>query len=215
MRAVSEEVAELFSAKYSIPGWCPESKAQELAKIVVARQPKLCAEVGVFGGKSLFPMALACRANGGGRVIGIDPWNPLASQEGYSGINAEWWGKLDHEGIYQSFLANLQLLGLGQWVEVRRMKSEEFKPTQPLDLLHLDGQHTEAAVREIRRFTPHVPLGGVVILDDLGWQNDGQFPIAEAVKLLLTLGFRELSRTKLPTGEEWGVFEKVNEPDCI
>ena len=45
-------------------GWCSVNKAQHLAAMVCALQPVTAVEIGVFGGKSLIPMAMAMKRIG-------------------------------------------------------------------------------------------------------------------------------------------------------
>jgi predicted O-methyltransferase YrrM len=194
-----------------IPGWCPLQKALELVATVIALRPKICVEIGVYGGKSLLPIALACESIDNGVVIGIDPWSPVASAEGYTGENATWWGRLDHEGIYASFTANVDRLGLKNRVAIERAKSDDAALPKTIDLCHLDGQHTEQAIRDVRRFGANVRLGGIVCMDDLEWVNDGKPHVAMAVTELVKLGFVELHRTKQSDGC-WGFFQRVSLP---
>ncbi len=191
-----------------IPGWCPLEKALDLAAVVIALRPKITVEIGVYGGKSLLPIALACEAINNGVVIGIDPWTPQASAEGYTGENANWWGQLDHEGIYRAFIAGVDRLGLKNRVAVERAKSDDAAVPPVIDLVHLDGQHTEQAIRDVKRFCSRVRIGGVVVMDDLEWVNDGKPHVAMAVTELLKLGYIELHRTKQSDGC-WGFFQRV------
>lgn len=195
-----------------IPGWCPLQKALDLAAVIIAFRPKKTVEIGVYGGKSLLPMALVCEAIDAGVVIGIDPWSPAASAEGYTGDNASWWGRLDHEGIYRSFTENVKRLGVHNRVAIERAKSDDAAVPVDIDLLHVDGQHTEQATRDVKRFGANVRIGGLVCMDDLGWQNDGVAHVSQAVDALLALGFIELHRTRTERGEEWGFFQRISLP---
>lgn len=191
-----------------IPGWCPLEKAMDLASIVLSIRPDIVVETGVFGGKSLIPMALAIRSQPVGCVIGIDPWSPSASSEGYSGINAEWWSSLNHESLYQGFMQNLNRLGLTNVVKVLRQKSDDANVPHVIDIAHFDSQHTDQVIREIDRFGTHVRIGGIVVLDDIEWVNDGDAPVKRGIDHLLSLGFIELYRTVQSNGN-WGVFQRV------
>ncbi len=175
-----------------IPGWCPPEKAINLMSIIFALRPKVVVETGVFGGKSLIPMALALKAIGSGKAIGIDPWR----------------GNIDHEEIYQGFVENVKRLGLEPFIEVQRAKSDDVKPPKVIDCAHFDGQHAAQVLREVKRFGSRVRIGGIVVLDDLSWANDGVNHVAQAVELLLKSGFIELYRVKQSDGE-WGVFQRV------
>ena len=104
----------------TLEGWCDLEKANTLASAVLSLRPAVTVEIGVFGGKSLIPMALACAACGTGRVIGIDPWDAASSTEGYTEANADWWKSVDHEAIYRGFTAHVHALGIEPYVEVWR-----------------------------------------------------------------------------------------------
>lgn len=190
MKALLEKIDEVM---LTLPGWCEPEKAHALAAAVVTLRPKTCIEIGVFGGKSLIPIALALQHVGGGHVIGIDPWTNEAAVEGYDGANADWWKSVDLEAIYQKFQVDVQRLGLGERVVAIRAKSDDVVPAVRVDLLHVDGQHTEQAVRDVRRFGKGVRIGGLCFMDDIQWVNSsGGAGVARGVAALLELGFVEL-----------------------
>lgn len=170
----------------SLAGWCELPKANDLAATALALRPNVVVEIGVFGGRSLIPMALACECLGAGRVYAIDPWSPVASSEGYDGKNKEWWGNLDHEQVFSGFVTALVANGVRDRVEILRKKSDEVEPPPVIDLLHIDGQHTEQAVRDVERFASRVRVAGYCFTDDDDWSHGG--PQA-AVARLLTMGF--------------------------
>lgn len=170
----------------TLAGWCAIPKATDLAATVMALRPNTVVEIGVFGGRSLIPMALACQAIGCGKVVAIDPWSQQASAEGYEGPNKEWWGGLDHESVYQHFVSSVAALELTGRVEILRAKSDDVEPPTVIDLLHVDGQHTDQALRDVERFSPKVRMGGFVFTDDDDWDGGGP---AAACKRLLELGF--------------------------
>jgi len=59
----------------SIEGWCSLEKATKLINCIADIKPDLCVEIGVFGGSSFIPQALAIKENGKGEIVGIDPWS--------------------------------------------------------------------------------------------------------------------------------------------
>ncbi len=69
-------------------------------------------------------------------------------------------------------------------------------PMQEIDLLHIDGQHTEQAVKDVDRFARNVRRGGICCMDDIEWANDGDQQVKAAVERLKELGFVE----KYPVG---------------
>lgn len=184
--ALSMQIATVLP---TLQGWCTLEKALALADAVLELKPDIVVELGVFGGSSLIPMALACKQLGRGTVVGVDPWSKSASVEGYDAANAEWWGKLDHDAIMQGFLDAIAKLELTQRVVVKRLKSDDFPPPTVIDLLHIDAQHTDQAVRDVERFVPHVRKSGLVCVDDIEWSGGG---VRRAVDLLLTMGFVQL-----------------------
>lgn len=191
-----------------ITGWCELAKAHDLAATVIASRPKVVVELGVWGGRSLLPMALACEHVRNGAVIAIDPWQAIESIAGYDKPNADWWGKQDHEAVYQGFLGHVKRLGLSDRIDVRRCTSDDAEIIEWIDLLHIDGQHSEQAVKDVIKFASHVPVGGTVCMDDLTWTVDGIAHVQTAVMALMALGFTELFRTNTDKGS-WGFFRRI------
>lgn len=183
------------------PGWCDLDKALTLACMVVGLRPAVTVEIGVFGGRSALPMAMAHKAIGHGMLYAIDPWDKAASVEGYEGADLEWWSSVDHESIYQYFMLQIKLRGLENVTRVIRNKSDDVAPMPGIGLLHVDGQHTDQAVRDVLRFASEVMFGGIVVMDDIAWRGGG---VARAVKTLESLHFRELY--KLGTG---AVYQRI------
>lgn len=199
---------ELSGANGAITGWCEEAKALDLAAMVLALHPKVVVELGVWGGRSFIPMALACKHVGTGVVIGIDPWSPEASAEGYDTVNADWWSKQPHEQVYRGFVDHLTRLDLLGCTAIRRVKSDDAEVPPVVDALHVDAQHCAHAIRDVKRFAPAVRIGGIVCMDDLEWTTNGIAHVKQAVAELLALGFVELHRTKTEKGC-WGFFQRV------
>lgn len=156
-----------------LPGWCPLEKAEYLAGLVRGSRAKCIVEIGVFGGRSLVPMALAAREHGG-IVWGIDPWTASAAVEGTNdAANDEWWSALDYEAIYRGFLAALERFRVAGNTRVLRMTDEEALPrftAGQIDLLHVDGNHSpEVSMRYIRQWGPKLAPGGYLVMDDIDW----------------------------------------------
>lgn len=182
-------------------GWCSIAKAQTLATAVIALRPEVSLEIGVFGGRSLFPIAMAHKEIGKGRVIAIDPWSAPASRIGQTGENEKWWGTLDHEVIYQDFMKRCQELFVAHIVSVHRKTSDQCKPPPVIDLMSLDGNHGPQAIVDVERYCPNVRTGGLVFMDDLNWEGGA---VTRACDKLKTLGFVQLY--VLDTG---AVFQKI------
>jgi predicted O-methyltransferase YrrM len=162
-----------IKATQVLPGWCPLEKAEYLAGLVHDTRAKCIVEIGVFGGRSLVPMALAARGHGG-VVWGIDPWTARASVEGTNDVaNAEWWSALDYEAIYGSFVAALEQFRVNGNTRVLRMTDEEALPrfaVGQIDLLHVDGNHSpEVSMRYVRQWGPKLAPRGHLVMDDIDW----------------------------------------------
>ncbi len=173
-------------------GWCSPSKAKTLAAICVALRPEVVVEIGIYAGRSFVPMALALQQNGKGKAIGIDPFDAAVSASTEVGQNKDWWGGLDHGNIEEHLMGAIDGLALAPFVDIRRQKSDDVQPPDNIGLLHVDGAHTEQAIRDVRRFAQNVNIGGFVCLDDILWDSGA---VSEAAGYLLKLGFVELYRT--------------------
>lgn len=176
--------ARLRSVIPKLEGWCSQEKASELAMLVATTSPSLCVEIGVFGGRSLAAMALACVRNGRGRVVGIDPWSKDRSLEHVQEQgNLDWWGKLDHERIYRGCVKMIEDEHLDGVCELRRMSASEAAPAfkeGSIDILHIDGNHSETqSVADVRNYLPKVKAGGYIWFDDIDWPST-----AKALELL-------------------------------
>lgn len=177
-------------------GWCTVEKAHALAAAVFTLRPAVIVEIGVWGGRSLFPMAIAAKAVGNGQVIAIDPWSADESAKGLNGKHLDWWRQVNHEEIYQFFRGQMQSLNLGN-ITVERNRSDDVKPPANIGLLHLDGNHhSQQIIRDIDRFASRVMMGGLCFCDDLNWDGDDRK--WSAMGLLASMGFIE--RYKMDTG---------------
>ncbi len=185
--------------------WCSVEKGQTLAAIVLAFRPKVTVEIGVFSGASFLPMALAHKFIKHGAAYAIDPWSKDASVEGLEAPNANWWKEVDHDRIYQLFLSKAKELGVDGISKVIRAKSDDVKPPSEIGLLHVDGNHGAQAVKDVARFAPNVHVGGICVMDDIGWQENEIYHVREAVDNLYKMGFVKLY--DLGTG---AVFQRIS-----
>lgn len=176
-------------------GWASVAKAQALAVSVLALRPALSVEIGVFGGRSLFPIALAHKFIGKGQVIGIDPWSAEISALDQPPEHKEWWGKLDHNAVYEGFCQTTQQLGLERVIRVWKKKSDDVNPPKGIGLLHIDGDHCAQALRDAQRFAVNVRVGGILCLDDLtNTTKEWAEHVGQAAEFCKSIGFVELYR---------------------
>lgn len=158
----------------SLDGWCSYDKASTLHNLVLEEKPNLIVELGVYGGRSLVPMALAQIENKKGTIIGIDPWLAEASLEGaHSTQSIGGWGGVkntDYSYIYERCVNKIIEYNLNN-CELIRMKSQEaisLFVDNSIDVLHQDGNHSEdLATIEVELYMQKLKSGGYWISDDI------------------------------------------------
>lgn len=161
---------QAYQSMNELEGWCSKQKADVLISLVLMMQPKKIVEIGVFGGKSLIPMAYALKENGIGTIYGIDPWSHIESAEGMEGANFDWWYAIDHAKILKELKGKIVKYDLQDHVELIQMTSEQADPISMIDILHIDGNHSEkASLLDVTKWVPYVKKGGVIIFDDVNW----------------------------------------------
>lgn len=159
-----------------VEGWTTVEKANAMADLVLANRPSLIVQIGVFGGASLIPQALALQQNGHGLIIGIDPWTKAAALEGDVGAdNAEWWSKLDMDAIANGAWAAIDSEGVKDFAVLVRTQSHIVSglfPPESIDILEIDGNHSElASCRDVNLYLPLVKPGGFIWFDDFKWDS--------------------------------------------
>lgn len=180
--------------------WCSLEKAQTLASLVAGLRPRVVLEIGVWMGGSLVPMAIALRVLGEldaaarrevvpRRAIAVDPWSAAESCADQTPIDAAWWRSVDHDAALARFTTRVAKHRLTSLVEVVRCPSDRAPVPPSIDLLHVDGNHADQARRDVERFAPSVPPGGILVLDDLDWSGAH---VRRGHDLAIALGFRDL-----------------------
>jgi hypothetical protein len=186
---VAQQIAYLVP---TLEGWSTAGKNIEFANIILEDQPTVALEIGVFGGRTLLSIALAMKAVGHGVCVGIDPWSPAESVKGMDDVNRDWWGKLDHEKIYQGCVQAVETWNLKDHVSIIRARSDDVTPDYEIGLLIVDGNHGPQSIRDVARYVPFVPVGGWVYLDDLDWTGGA---VRQAEQDLLRMGFDFVRRS--------------------
>lgn len=171
-------------------GWCSQAKAQLLVDLVLEHKPALACEIGVWGGASLIPIALALEQLGKGKVFGIDPWTPADAIEGMlEQANVDWWKGVSYEQPFRSCLAHIHGLGLTGYVEILRARSEDVVgkfADASLGLIHFDGNHSKGvSLRNVTAYWPKLAPGAIAVLDDVNWTEANEKTQAESVDFIL------------------------------
>lgn len=161
-----------------VPGWCCFEKAKKIYELILKNNIKLCVEIGVFGGSSFFPQALAMKAKKSGVAIGIDPWDTQCALEDMTNdANKKWWGSLNLNEIYDGFIKTITKYSLIDYTKIYRQKSSDALSNfenNTIGLLHIDGNHCERlAYEDSVNYLPKVQSGGYIFFDDTTWVESG------------------------------------------
>lgn len=166
---------EIHAQLAKMEGWCDPEKAIELAETVIREKPKVCVEIGVFGGKSLLAIAYGLRESKSGYVIGVDSWKASDCIIDVNEEERSWWGsKVNLQEIYEGFRNHLDASGLESFVKVWRTDSRDasLNVGEQVDLWHCDGCHSEwSSTSDVIYWLPKVRSGGIVVMDDSNWQS--------------------------------------------
>jgi len=195
-----------FALMDQLEGWCSHEKATTLMRLVLQKRAEVIVEIGVFGGKSLIPMAYAQKIMGIGKTYGIDPWDANASLQGLQDpANRQWWGSVNHGKILENLQAKIRIFGLDAQIELIKATSSDAQPIDKIDLLHIDGNHSESAsFFDVLKWVPLVKQGGVIVFDDLHWYENGINTTARAVEWLNA----NCIRFEAEKSSEWGIWIK-------
>lgn len=184
-----EQLLKLIrSGEYDkIEGWCTKEKALKMIEYISPRT-MLCVELGVFGGRSLLPIALA---NKNGVTVGIDAWSANSSIDGENDdANDEWWKKIDYDGMFKYTIELLKRNGCSNTKLLREESSkavDRFK-NNSIDFLHQDSNHSEKiSCAEVELYKNKVKQGGIWVFDDTNWETT-----RKAQELLAGYGYIEI-----------------------
>lgn len=180
---VKELEAQIIGAVANVEhGWCWNEKALAMGGVIVETKPETVVEIGVFGGRSFIPMVMALRDNQFGHAYGIDPWRHADCEEGDTNeANKEWWSNVDLHDIHRYCVEKIWKYELQDWCALIRATSQACVVLfDVIDVLHLDGNHSElASVRDVTLYLPKLKVGGFLFFDDVG-----HFETQKAVELV-------------------------------
>ena len=163
-------------------GFCWEEKAIKLAEVIWNLKPKWSVEIGVYGGKSFLPIGTVVsyldKNRGIYRALGVDVWEACAAADHYERTphdnfwrNQSLLDKVRNEAFY--FVNNLETLSVQLYIGSSEQASKCFQ-THQIGFCHIDGNHSEYHVyKDISNWWSKIYIGGVIVLDDVGWIPDG------------------------------------------
>jgi hypothetical protein len=182
-----------------VTGFCPMDKAHIMADLVVKHHIRNFIELGVYCGRSFFPVALAIKTlysemGEPTSILGIDAWEGSACEIGY-GTSAEdmphrnyWAGMINHENALAATVHLLRSLSLQDDAKLLKVKSVDYAAyveDESVDMLHQDSNHSEYySQREVELYHNKIKKGGWWIFDDTDWETT-----KKAQRLLESKGF--------------------------
>jgi len=198
---------ESYYCMDQVEGWCSHQKASILIDIIASTAPKTIVEIGVWGGKSLLPMAYTLHRLGNGKIYGIDPWESEASLEGVKQEgNIGFWDRLDYEKVLNRLIEVIRWFELKDNVELIRDTSANAPIIDDIDILHIDGNHSdEASYLDVTKWVPLVKQGGWIIMDDMNWIEKGVVTTQRAIDYLNTHCHKI---AEIDEGSLWGIWYK-------
>ena len=134
-------------------------------------------EVGSWQGLSaiLVSCGLLAHVNIGARVFAVDTWAGSPEHQGMT--------ILQGDGLYQTFLRNVELSGVGPFITPVRGPSPAVAAAwtgPPIDLAFIDGDHSyEGCLADIEAWRPHLAPGGRMLGHD-AWPGGGGLQIGRA-----------------------------------
>ena len=208
----AEFLAAILAKAETFHGECPQEKILALCGIVPLAPKGDIVEIGCLFGKSSFVLNKLAVHSAIGTTLCVDPWDLGLSIQHDAPLNiqnaSEGW---DWEIVYKGFLINM--LGSGAApVNYMRMtsvdafakyslsnsvSSPEFGNTPlagKISVLHLDGNHDEAAVQQdFDLWSQRLVPDGWIIFDDYNWAH-GDGPQKVADRAVISYGGRVKQR---------------------
>lgn len=176
----------VYKSLLSLEGWCSKEKASEFIDLVLEVKPEVCVEIGVFGGSSVFPVASTLKLLSHGKLLAIDPWDKIECIKYFDptedGEHLKWWGNLNINFIYYSYLNMLKKHDLEDYViTIRETSAKAAAQIDQIDILYIDGNHSEEVSSfDVQCYLPKVRMGGYI------WYNDAlSKDRQEGIELLL------------------------------
>lgn len=151
----------------------PLSKCYIMAYLASFFKLKNYVEIGVYKGRSLFPIAQAFKDNEG-KAYGIDPYLPGETKEynldkTLKVLANKFLKGIDFETMYNQVLTYTEEFKLSKVIEIIRKTSTEAAPyfkAIKIDMLHINGNHDfESVQADINNYSPLIREGGIIVFD--------------------------------------------------
>ncbi len=100
-------------------------------------------------------------------------------------VNRNWWSLLDHDNILRGLVQKIRQFDLSNYIELIRTTSEDAPLINGIDILHIDGNHSEeTSYFDVTKWVPLVKSGGLIIFDDMNWYENGMYTTQRSVDWL-------------------------------
>jgi len=158
-------------------GGCSEAKAGRIAELIIDSSATLAVDIGVYRGRSFLPMGVAFKWLGSGTAYGVDPYSAIVARQTdnheVGDVLVEWADDQDWDAIHAQVQAQIDEKALSSFARLVRETSKDaasrFAPGS-IDLIHIDGNHDQAAVElDYELYKRLVRPGGFIVLDDISW----------------------------------------------
>jgi len=184
---VNESIKIYKSIPPDLGGHCTYDKIQFVLKLIEANKIGRIAEIGVYKGAFLLPVAYyvantrARNENGSEtRAYGIDPYESYIQNDIPDAYTFNIAKTITENGkrleqLHEEVKGRIQALGLGSMCEIIRESSNRAHVklgNNSIDLLHIDGCHDHSFVLDdLRNYFDKVAIGGFIILDNICWES--------------------------------------------
>jgi FkbM family methyltransferase len=186
-------------------GWCSAKKAIKIQKFIQdicsTFDNPICVEIGVFGGMSCIPVLIELYKANKGVLHAIDPWDNIEAIKGYYNEHYNWWLNVDLNYFYNFFKYNISKYNFDKFVNIIKLPSDNAPSISNINYLYIDGQHTEQAFRDINNFAINITKNGILILDDINWNEITK----KLPEYIIQLGFEKIDEV-----DDAFIFKRIN-----
>src|SRR5438128_3738921 len=116
--------------------------------------------------------------------------------------NKEWWSSIDHLLILEGLQTKIMQFALVDQILLIKSTSENAPLIYNIDIVHIDGNHSEeASMLDVQKWVPLVRQGGFIIFDDINWSTHHGSPVKWLDENCIRL-------MEFKDGSDWGVWIK-------
>jgi len=170
----------MSSIEVDFAGGASIFKGVLMGSLIFTERMRTIVEIGVHRGRSLVALGAAARATPDAHAWGIDPYSlaaypdPTMGGAGPDGVDEYLLDVHDFQAAHLDAVAAIERCGLGEACSLLVRSAADAAPLlpRPVDFLHVDGNHSEEAVRsDLEIYLPLMRPGGVVVIDDISWAS--------------------------------------------